>query len=415
MKNPRGCVDLFKSNIQKMDLIKNIIEESFSQHNAEKLETPILELEETLSKKYGEDEKLIFKCSENTGLRFDQTIPLTRFVLSNKLEKNIIYQINKVYRRDTNNVANGRYCEFYQADIDFIGNYPVMESEIKIVKIIDNVFKKLKSLSTFDKKVVLRYNFRNNLINTIKLVGLDFSNELCSSIDKLDKFEKSIIIDELAKSYDKSKLEQLFELIGSNYVHESILNDKLLFENYLSFYNLDINVCFDSSLVRGLDYYTGIIFEIQIGDFKSSCGGGGRYDNLLNKMSSGRITKNMIGFSFGLSRICHNFELIKDEKQNNTIYIANLKTKNKDMKLKLSLFDKLIENGFKVDFTFQTKIVGKHLMYCDEQKYKYMVVIGDTEIETNTFTLCICNGDSTIKNEEFHNLTFEELYNLIKN
>ena len=343
--NPKGTRDFNPLTLKRRRYIIDTIRSVFTSFGYNEIETPSIEKRNTLYQKYGsEGDKFIFNIINSgekikkadiksfnnekyndfissiseKGLRFDLTVPLARYVSQHQSEITFPFkrfQIQNVWRADR--PQKGRYQEFTQCDADVIGSNSIM-LEYEMLQLFSDVFRKLKLDS-----VNIRINHRrvlNKIANHIGIVE-DF-NEFLVIIDKIDKIGIAKAKEEVKNKFkDLRDLDQLFEMISKKMSPKTYLNnlksnfidhddDNLLDEiETLSKLIMNdkklINIEFDLSLARGLEYYTGLIYEVSLGSDSEigSLGGGGRYENLTEafnlKDNSG------IGISFGLDRIYH--------------------------------------------------------------------------------------------------------------
>lgn len=320
----KGTKDFLPKEQNIRDNIKNIIESTYKSYGYTKISTPILEDIENLKNSDGGDNvKLIFEVLKrgdkfenailnknfdslsDIGLRYDLTLPLSRFYAQNKesLPRPFkVIQIDRVYRADR--PQKGRMREFYQCDIDIIGSSKIT-SEIELIIVTCKALEKLGI-----KNLVVKINDRAVLKSLIQSFGYndDEINEVCISFDKLDKISKEQIIEELNskglnESANKNFYEFLCNLNNFDYSKLSgIENVNKIIENVKTLSNNSINIVPDISLVRGQGYYTGTVFEIHSENFSSAIAGGGRYDNLIGKFTGENIPA--VGFSIGFERIC---------------------------------------------------------------------------------------------------------------
>ncbi len=286
----------------------------FKRYNATPLETPIFELKDYLMKKYGDDTKLVYELGqsitdnldetdskESLCLRYDLTVPLARYLVQHNVVKMRRYQIAKVYRRDKPNISQGRYREFYQADIDLIGEPENMIPEIQLLKIGVEILQKYQ----IDFRI--KFNFRQNLIDILTLSNVPESLQLttCSSLDKLDKKLWIEIVPELLhKGLTQSMLDSIQSLLETHYLSSSIQDNYYKLLDYAKIFGLLPFLVFDNSLCRGMDYYTGLLFEFVILS-RPDLGtviAGGRYDNLTQMFKSSAIVP-AIGLSVGFERL----------------------------------------------------------------------------------------------------------------
>lgn len=283
----RGTVDYVDNNYFKLERIIEIIKKNSRTLNLIEMDTPILEYTNTLLNKYGEEaeDKLIFKCKiEKISLRYDLTVPLKRYIEKSNILNLRRLQIGKVFRLDNPEINNGRFREFYQADIDIIGDYNEIETEQSLFWLINKVLGELNI-----KDYNIKYNYRENLYKIFNLIGINDNikiKSLALSIDKLDKISYEELKSELRiKELNEEQIDKLEKLLDENYLDEKF--KKLNYDNCV----------FDTKLARGLDYYNGIIFEVikNNSNIKTIIAGG-RYDNFIKNRKG-------IGLSFGISRI----------------------------------------------------------------------------------------------------------------
>lgn len=278
---PKGFRDIDPENAKKRREVINKLAEVLENYDFVPLETPTLEFAETLLGKYGEDEKLIYQFTDRGGrklaLRYDLTVPLARYIANNLgvLKPTFArYQVGQIFRGE--NPQKGRYRESTQFDFDIVG-LENSETDAKIVAAAIEGYRKLG----FDKAALMindRANFGNLSIEDIR------------TIDKMYKVGKENTPKNLLEFIENAKptedLLQIFEILKTKY---SLEESKDFF--------------FDATLARGLDYYTGIIFEMKPNGKPEdmSIGGGGRYDNLIGIFAGRKIPA--VGFSFGIDRI----------------------------------------------------------------------------------------------------------------
>ncbi|KAH0562542.1 Cytoplasmic and mitochondrial histidine tRNA synthetase [Trichoglossum hirsutum] len=322
---------------------------------------PVFELKEILSGKYGEDSKLIYDLADQGGelcsLRYDLTVPFARWLAMNPSVQNIKrYHIAKVYRRDQPAMTKGRMREFYQCDFDIAGNYDIMLPDAEILRITSEVFEGLG----WEGRYTVKINHRKILDGIFEICGVpqDKIRSISSAVDKLDKLPWAEVRREMTeeKSLDPSVADKIGEFViqkgsrdlltamqsnptlTSNPSAQKGLADMELLFTYLEAFNILDKVSFDLSLARGLDYYTGVIFEVitegsappststesstpapprkskkkplDPDDDRSSdpsvgvgsVAAGGRYDELVG-MFSGKANIPCVGISFGVDRI----------------------------------------------------------------------------------------------------------------
>ncbi|KAL4785616.1 hypothetical protein BJX76DRAFT_346956 [Aspergillus varians] len=349
LKTPKGTRDWIGVDMILRESIFSAITKVFKRHGGTQLDTPVFELKEILAGKYGEDSRLIYDLADQGGeecaLRYDLTVPLARWLAMNSSVQQIKrYQIAKVYRRDQPAVAKGRMREFYQCDFDIAGSYDAMIPDAEILRIVVEVFEALNMRDA----ITIKLNHRKILDGLFGACGVpdDKIRSISSAVDKLDKLpwdkvklemeEKGLapeIADKVGEYVKLSGGREILdtikadELLSANeHVKKGIEDMDLLF-NYLEAFDVSDKVSFDLSLARGLDYYTGLIYEVitplssaegfaqsQKSQKKSKSNGddpnvgvgsiaaGGRYDDLVNMFSKKRQIP-CVGVSFGVDRI----------------------------------------------------------------------------------------------------------------
>lgn len=364
LKTPKGTRDWSGADTLIRDRIFSTITNVFRRHGGTALDTPVFELREILAGKYGEDSKLIYDLQDQGGelcsLRYDLTVPFARWLAMNPEVRSIKrYHIAKVYRRDQPAVAKGRMREFYQCDFDIAGaNFDPMVPDAEVLKVINEVFEDLG----WQGKFTIKINHRKVLDGMFEVCGVpsDKIRPISSAVDKLDKLPWADVRKEMVeeKGLDAAaadKIEKYVSKKGRKDLFEKLLKDEELMANaaakqgieemgllmdYLEAFGVLDTISFDLSLARGLDYYTGVIYEVitegsapttatsapdakavQRSSKKSkaatgddddrsndptigvgSIAAGGRYDNLVG-MFSPKAQIPCVGISFGVDRI----------------------------------------------------------------------------------------------------------------
>lgn len=408
-KKPKGTIDLFGNDLVLINYLQEQARNLFTNYGGQFLETPIFEKKGVLEAKIGQDnQKEIYVIAnqeqnnddnkekttqkEELALRFDLTVPLVRHLIENKIEKIKSSRIGKVYRRDDSSHLQLRYREFYQADFDFVG-YPVGLPEIEVLMMIEDY---MKLLEIDDYQII--YNYRQNLSAIYKLSGIDKSKEITvsSSIDKLDKKDWEKVKSELLdKEISLESLDKLKSFLDSNYLDSSLSKEEEIIKNLKE---KNDRIIFNSSLARGLDYYTGIIFEVKLLDSPSrSVGGGGRYDRLVKDMG-GALVPNL-GFSFGLSRLV---TFLSDEKKEKIlrehyqkklkIWIHNLpigsSSEYSEMRQKkIELAQELRSKGYIVEYNYSKKKLTMEINYCLPLGFNLIIILGGDEYKEGCFVV----------------------------
>ncbi|MAD59528.1 MAG: histidine--tRNA ligase [Flammeovirgaceae bacterium] len=427
----KGTRDFGPEEMEIREYVINIFKNIFDLFGFRSIQTPSIENIDTLTGNYGDEgDKLIFrilnsgdflkKSDQNDfkeslklkskisskALRYDLTVPLARFVSMNQEKISIPfkrYQIQPVWRADR--PQKGRFREFYQCDVDYIGTNSIV-CEAEIIDLVYTLFDKLK---IYD--IDFKLNNRKILQGIAEVNGLsDNFNELCVLIDKIDKiglekFEKELIRKDYNSKTVKS-ITEIFNFNGSNlekinFIEKVISSSQLGKDGVKEIKKLmDVNDNFtiDFSLARGLSYYTSSIFEVKSN--KSNIGslcGGGRYDNLTENFG----LKDMpgIGISFGIERI---FELLKEKKDpvlqdgKNKILLSYLDSRY--LPNCLVIAKKLRDEGISVDLISDNLKLKKQLKYANKNNIPFVMIVGEDEIKSNSFTFKSMDNGKQVKN-----------------
>ncbi|KAI9082117.1 hypothetical protein K1719_035857 [Acacia pycnantha] len=409
-KVPKGTRDFAKEVMTLRKKAFSIIEKVFGRHGAAVLDTPVFELRETLMGKYGEDSKLIYDLADQGGklcsLRYDLTVPFARYVAMNGLTSFRGYQFGKVYRRD--NPSKGRLREFYQFDFDIAGQSEKMGPDFEIVRILTEV---LDELDIRDYEIKL--NHRKLLDGMMEICGVPAAKfrTICSSIDKLDKqsfdhirremMEENRISAETADkigTFVKEKgpplaLLSKFKQEGSAFLEHAgsvdALNDLEILFKALDKSKSIGKVVFDLSLARGLDYYTGVIFEAVLkgGAQVGSIAGGGRYDNLIGMFGSKQVPA--VGVSLGIERI---YAIMEQRHKDRNQMPRAIKTEvlvgilGDDLTLASELASELWDVGIEAEFMVNKRPM-KHIDRARESRIPWMVLVGERELNKGVLNL----------------------------
>ena len=394
MQNARGTIDYNNDEWNKMSNIIDTIKKRVKTLNVEFIDTPILENTELLLKKYGDEAetKLIYDLKDGTSLRYDLTVPLVRYFCNNGLESMRRFQVGKVFRKDNPEVEKGRFREFYQADLDIVGTYEPLVSEIEIFWLINKVLTDLE-ISDY----VIKYNYRENLYDMCKKVGITNDKHvksICISIDKLDKFTWEQVEEELIKVRKLSQLQsnQLKELIEKNYLSETLLENDAKLNKYSE------NLERDTSLARGLDYYTGIIYEVKILSSDKTIIAGGRYDKMIYKsLKNGKKYLPAVGVSFGVSRI--NFFCKKSKEENKKVFIIS-----DDFDIKMKLLEFFRNKSFIVNYDNLNRKVIKQITDAVKSNYDYVALYGEDKDKIKIKELFNDNEDKVYNFDELQSI-----------
>jgi len=415
LKTAKGTRDYDPRQMAIREKVFNKIVSIFKLHGAETIDTPVFELKEVLTGKYGEDSKLIYDLADQGGeilaLRYDLTVPFARYCAMSKISSIKRYHIAKVYRRDNPSIARGRLREFYQCDFDIAGQYDPMMPDAEILKIVQEI---LSSINV--GKFVIKVNHRMILDGIFEVCGVksDMFRTICSSVDKLDKSPWEEVKKEMVeeKGLEEAAADRIGEFVrmnGGADLIESLLTSKLaesksakkgledmkLLLRYCDLYNcLDV-VSFDLSLARGLDYYTGIIYEaVLMGDNKDvngelisvgSVAGGGRYDGLVGMFDPKGRNVPCVGVSIGIERLFSIMEanLAKSKDKFRTVETeVFVTTAQKNLsEERMKIVAELWGGGVRTEHSYKKnpKMLSQ-LQYCEEQGIPLAVVIGESEL-----------------------------------
>ncbi|MCX8169902.1 MAG: histidine--tRNA ligase [Candidatus Methanomethyliaceae archaeon] len=420
---PRGTRDFLPDEMRVRSYIIEKVRRAFEMHGFEEMDTPAIELWEVLSAKGGEEvEHQIYKFQDKggrwIGLRFDLTVPLARVVANNPdlVKPFKRYCIAKVWRYEE--PQSGRFREFLQADIDIVGS-PYMEADVECIA---TAIDALKSLNLERFKV--RINNRKILEGVMSLMGI--SGELFFKIlrilDKMDKIGENQVIKELEDlglereiiekiiNFIHNKGEEALDYIKRNFESDLVIQGVNELEKIIALskpYNLYDYIVIDLSLVRGLDYYTGPVFEIEAEERQiGSIAGGGRYDNLIEKF--GGSATYATGISLGIERL---YEILgekiaaKINKSNIKVFIANVNEELLEESIKI--YRRIIEFGIPAEIDLMRRKLSRQLEYANAKKIPYVLIIGPEELKSGIFKL----RDMMEKKE--YNIKLEELKNFI--
>ncbi|MBW8049054.1 MAG: histidine--tRNA ligase [Cytophagales bacterium] len=425
---PKGTRDFGPSKMVRRNYIFDIIKSTFEKYGFEPLETPAMENLTTLIGKYGEEEsKLIFniihsgdlltrtsmndltkaslKKMPEQALRYDLTVPFARYVAMNRNDITFPfkrYQIQPVWRAER--PQKGRYREFYQCDVDVIGSDSLL-CEAEMIIMIDEI------LTRFGiKDFTIKINHRKILKGVAEMIGeRNKESEICVAIDKLNKIGEEGVKKELAdKGLSKSAVSKLMAILEikdsnqeklnklKNYLKDSAPGIQGLQELHQVFEYIS-NLChshnhshclFDTSLARGLAYYTGTIFEAVVNNVNiGSVCGGGRYDDLTG--SFGLLNVSGIGFSFGVDRlyvVLEELKLFREGRLTTTaVMVTNFDEESE--KYSLNVLTKLRSAGINSEIYPQQAKLKKQMDYANKKSIPYVILIGSEEIKTGKLTL----------------------------
>ncbi|HEX2937238.1 MAG TPA: histidine--tRNA ligase [Bacteroidales bacterium] len=425
---PKGTRDFTPDEMRKRNFIFDTLKSVFQLYGFQQIETPAMENLSTLLGKYGEEgDKLLFRILNSgdflsdvtdekykernlpqlsalmceKGLRYDLTVPFARFVVQNRESIQFPfkrYQIQPVWRADR--PQKGRYREFYQCDVDVVGSDSLL-NEVELIQIIDKGFKQL------GVRTLIKMNNRKILSGIAEIIGQpDKITDITVAIDKLEKIGIDKVKDELRERGVTEdaiiKLQPVFELSGSN-------EDKLMkLKNWIASSEIGLKgidelqtvftlvkslaietpIELDLTLARGLNYYTGAIFEVKARDVEiGSICGGGRYDNLTGIFGLPGVSG--VGISFGADRI---FDVLNqlncypaDASQGTQILFTNFG--EKEASYCLPLLQKLRNEGIKAELYPDNAKMKKQMGYADAKKIPFVAMVGEDEMSSATISL----------------------------
>lgn len=424
----KGTRDFSPMEMSKRNYIFNTIKDVYSLYGFQQIETPALETLQTLMGKYGEEgDKLLFKVlnsgdflrkvddkelvERNTlklasqlcekGLRYDLTVPFARYVVMHHDELQFPfkrYQIQPVWRADR--PQKGRYREFYQCDADVVGSDSLL-NEVELMQIVDEVFQR------FGVRVIIKINNRKILSGIAEMIGAaDKIVDITVAIDKLDKIGLENVNEELANagiSPDAiDKLQPIISLQGTNdeklNVIKNVLKDSQVglkgveevayILDVLKSMQLHNEIELDLTLARGLNYYTGAIFEVKAKDVSiGSITGGGRYDNLTGIF--GKPGLSGVGISFGADRIydvLNALDLYPKETINST-QILFINFGEKETAYCLPLVNEARSHGISAEMYPDAVKMKKQMSYANAKQIAFVAMAGENEMKENKITL----------------------------
>ncbi len=414
---PRGMRDILPQKMILRQYVIGQLETVFQRFGFEPLQTPALELRETLMGKYGPDaEKLIYDAQHREGkeelaLRYDLTVPLTRVVaMYPELVKPFKrYQIAPVWRAER--PQKGRYREFYQCDVDIVGSKSML-ADAETVTMIYSVLSKL-GFNAFVTKI----NNRKILIGLGQYAGVpnELLGGLYRSIDKLEKIGADGVRAEMAQnqipapviakmmdliSIPPNAFGELRERLGDNPIAMQGIDELEQLATFLGDSGVpSANYQFDFSMVRGLAYYTGPIYETVVTEPKiGALTGGGRYDELIGLFSNQSIP--VTGTSFGIERIIDVMEELKMFPPNvgRTVTQALVTVFNRDLVgTSIRMANELRVAGINTELAFETDGLGKQLKYAAAKAIPFAVIIGPDEAAAHQATLRdLSSGEQTM-------------------
>ena len=424
---PKGTRDFGPVEMAKRNYIFNTIRSVYELYGFQQIETPAQETLQTLMGKYGEEgDKLLFriqnsgaKASEpaEKGLRYDLTVPFARYVVMHREELQMPfkrYQVQPVWRADR--PQKGRYREFYQFDGDVVGSDSLL-NEVELMQIVDEVFRRLGI------RVEIKINNRKILTGIAEVIGAaDKIVDITVAIDKLDKIGIDNVNAELREDglteEQIQKLQPIILLQGTNdeklNTIATILKDsetglkgieevKFILSTLTSaILHLTSSISLDLTLARGLNYYTGAIFEVKALDVQmGSITGGGRYDNLTGIFGLPGLSG--VGISFGVDRIYDVLNTLdlypKDSLTTTQVLFINFG--EQETAYCLPIINKVRSNGIRAEIFPDAAKMKKQMSYANAKQIPFVVLAGENEMNAGKVTLKnMETGDQSVLSED---------------
>ena len=436
---PKGTRDFGHEETSRRNYIFNTIQDVFRLYGFQQIETPAMEQMTTLMGKYGEEgDKLLFRIQNSgekaaeapeKGLRYDLTVPFARYIVMHRQEITFPYkryQIQPVWRADR--PQKGRYREFYQCDVDVIGTESLV-SEWELIEIVKEVYRR------FGLRVVLKLNNRKILAGIAEYIGApDKMIDITVAIDKLDKIGQDKVNEELLErglTQDSvQRLQPVLALSGTNgdklqtiagLLADSEIGRKGVEEvrTVLNMYNATtsdkedsdaFSVELDLTLARGLNYYTGAIFEVKARDVQiGSITGGGRYDNLTGIFGLPDVSG--VGISFGADRIydCLTALSLFPPESGAQTELLLVPMGEQEMQSALCWARDLRRHNKRVEVYPDLVKIKKQLSYADANRIPFVAIIGSEELASQTVTL------KNMHTGEQSQMTLEQLLSMLDN
>ncbi|MFV0390681.1 MAG: histidine--tRNA ligase [Paludibacteraceae bacterium] len=425
---PKGTRDFTPNEMANRNYIFNTIKAVFRLYGYQQIETPAMENLSTLMGKYGEEgDKLLFKILNSgdflsgvsddeldeknslkltnkiseKGLRYDLTVPFARFVVQNRDKITFPfkrYQIQPVWRADR--PQKGRYREFYQCDVDVVGSNSLI-NELEQIQIVDEVYRRLRI------NVALKINNRKILSGIADVVGeTERITDITVAIDKLDKIgidnvnkemaEKGISTEAIEKiqpilklsGSNQDKLNQLKVILADSEIGLKGIEEMETIFSLCESVNIQTPVELDLTLARGLNYYTGAIFEVKALDVQiGSITGGGRYDNLTGVFGMPGVSG--VGISFGADRIYDVLNQLNlypetSDEQTQLLFVS---FGDKELAYCITWANTLRRKGINVEIYPEPAKMKKQMSYADNKNIPYVAIVGETEMVANKVTL----------------------------
>lgn len=422
-QNVKGTQDyLPDAEVVRRD-IRRTLEDVFIQYGCKPLETPILNYKELLASKYGGGSEILKEMytltdrgKRDLALRYDLTVPFAKVVAMNPTVKMPFkrYEIGKVFRDGP--IKAGRFREFTQCDVDIVG----VESQIAEAELM---MMALDAFSKLDLKITIQYNNRKLLTGMLQVFQTeeDKINKVVLILDKLEKVGLEAVTSELTAqglALQTVKLIEQFLTDKNNanfsyYEVFSVQNEQVKqgleelkeLESFLNFLGVKEQCLFNPFLARGLEIYTGTIYEIFLSNktIKSSIGSGGRYDNAIGGLMGTNEKFSTVGISFGLDVIytALNISMAKiSENPNVDFYLIPLNTQKES----LLVARYLRNNGYKVEYEMGNKKLSKALDKANKENIRNVIIIGEDEVKNNRYKIKdMLTGEESVESFLFNN------------
>lgn len=454
IKTPKGTQDLNPLQYQRRVKALEIATKLCEQSGFCGMDTPVFEIRDNLKKPTSQQQNsdtlnMTFDLRENYNsdinnkttekesgeaqdetysLRYDQTVPFARYVRTNGITKMKRFQVGKVYRRDQPNILQGRFREFMQFDVDILGaEYDIQAADVELLTLLIRIVTEILNNDSrlVGSEIIVKVNDRNLLGAVCLQFGIkdDEFGKVCSSIDKLDKLSvRDVIQDIVEKGIESGRAKELVEFVKKtklsdlSQIHSGMANDMKdkidSVNNLLSLYQVNnFRLVFDLSLARGLDYYTGLIFEVTVDKkLKSKIGsiaGGGRYDKLCGD------GLNCVGFSLGIDRLCSILSLPEKHEVSVTVWIVQITESDDEnesyLRERVQLVAKFRSLGISADTELRRNTgIGLQMKHVLKNDIPFIIFVGKNEIESGLISVkCMAQKSQS-------SMTFEESVDLIR-
>jgi histidyl-tRNA synthetase len=407
---PKGTRDFYGEDKAIRDYIIEVLKKNFEIYSFNPLDTPALERYDVLASKYAggseilkETFKLTDQGNRELALRYDLTVPLARFIAINKNIKLPFkrYQIGNVWRDGP--IKLGRYREFTQCDVDTIGSKSVI-TDAEILSLTNKIFSEL------NLKFKIKINNRKLLDDVLIKAGVKLGDltKTMLLLDKIEKLPQEVLREELRAFTEPKAIESIFSYLKLNFseLKEEFGNTegyKELEKTFEYLKQMNVRVFeFSLSLARGLNYYTGNVFEVYLVDseIKSSIAAGGRYDRMINDFTEDKERKfYAVGISFGLDVISDALKNTKLNENKKRVFVISI---NKEIEA-LDIATYLRSNNITAEIDLMERNIGKNLDYVNKSNINFAIFVGEEEVKKKKFKL----RDMKTGKEEL--LTKEEL------